>query len=120
KLRFPKYAPHRLKYLLLAGVMVCSLSGWSQNFSKVSTTSLPALPNANSQWADFNDDGLLDLFISGVQSGGAYHTAVYTNNGDNTFNVINLTPLTDVNFALGDYNRDGYIDIVTSGVNAGA
>lgn len=92
----------------------------AQNFSKVPTPSIPALTNAKAQWADFNNDGILDLFISGVQSGGAYHTAVYINNGDHSFNTINLTPLTDVAFDLGDFNRDGYMDIAVTGVNASA
>lgn len=90
----------------------------AQNYSLVSTT-IPALTNAKTQWADFNNDGLLDLFISGTTTVSGLHTAVYISNGDNTFNVIALPGLTDLTFAINDYNKDGFADLLLSGITIG-
>jgi gliding motility-associated-like protein len=94
----------------------CELS--AQTFSAIPGHGIPALTNAKTQWVDFNNDGLLDLFVSGTNNLGALHTAVYKSNGNNTFNTIGLTALTDIAFDFGDFNKDGYVDIVTSGVNS--
>jgi gliding motility-associated-like protein len=90
--------------------------GSSQSFTNVST-GIPVLTNARSEWVDFNNDNRPDLFISGVNGSGGLHTAVYLNNGDNTFNSVNLTALTDIAYDFGDYNSDGFIDIIVSGIN---
>jgi hypothetical protein len=60
---------------------------------------------------DFNNDGHLDLFISGV--GG---DRLYRNRGDGTFeDVTKQMGLTDAGFgssaAFVDYDRDGYLDL---------
>ncbi len=61
-------------------------------------------------FADFNNDGFLDLLVTGV------HTALYLNDGDKTFTEVpNFgTNFPFQNFALGDLNHDGFIDILGS------
>jgi gliding motility-associated-like protein len=91
-----------------------------QSFSVVPGHGIPALANAKARWADFNNDGLLDLFISGTNNGGGLVTSVYISNGNNTFNVIGLTAVADAGFDIGDYNNDGFLDIVISGITSSA
>src|SRR5688572_7402057 len=90
----------KLGVLFLLAVPMASVA---QNFTKVNTPSLPALTNAKSHWVDFNNDGLPDLFISGLSDGGSLQTTVYLSNGNATFNAISLTALADIAFDFGDY-----------------
>ena len=75
--------------------------------------------NRTATWADFDGDGLIDVFITQID-------ALYKNNGDGTF-----TDVTDAAgiihnsenvqaAAWGDYDNDGYPDLyVTLGVENG-
>lgn len=114
----PRTHPFVLAMVFVAIVFLANMS-FAQNFTTTST-GIPALTTAKAAWVDFNNDNLQDLFIAGVNSTGGLHTAVYLNNGDNTFNVINLTALTDIGFDFNDYNSDGYIDILITGINSSA
>lgn len=100
--------------LILLTVFLCQKIS-AQNFITVTGHGIPALTSAKAQWIDFNNDGLRDLFVSGTKANSALHTAVYFNNGDNTFNVINLLPLGGIGVDFADYNRDGFIDILITG-----
>ncbi len=62
--------------------------------------------------ADIDNDGFLDLFVSGVDE-----DRLYRNRGDGTFeNVSRKMGLTSVGFsssaAFLDYDRDGYVDLL--------
>jgi gliding motility-associated-like protein len=107
------------RYLLVATMLVLlKVNAFSQGYTLV-TTAIPALTNAKAKWVDFNKDGQVDLFISGTTSMSALHTAIYLNNGNNTFTVISFTGLTDLAFDVGDYDRNGFIDIILAGIDAG-
>lgn len=101
---------------LVVGILVIEASVFAQNYTVVATT-IPALTNAKTKWVDFNNDGLLDVFISGTNNLSALHTGVYISNGNNTFNTIGFAGLTDLAFDVGDYNHDGFIDILLTGIN---
>jgi hypothetical protein len=77
---------------------------------------LPGLANCSVAWGDYNNDGLLDILLSG-DTGSGYITRVYQNNGDGTFTDINagLPGLAYCSVAWGDYNNDGLLDILLSG-----
>ena len=68
-------------------------------------------------WADYDNDGWLDLFVNrGVSGGVGKDNAIYHNNGDGTF-----TPVTEGSLvhdggqgkgcAWGDYDNDGFQDL---------
>ncbi|MBN1899674.1 MAG: VCBS repeat-containing protein [Spirochaetes bacterium] len=69
-------------------------------------------------WADFDNDGDLDLAVAG-NPGGAAVVRVYTNNGDNTFRgYVEPEPGWGVswcNISWGDYDNDGDPDLAVTG-----
>ena len=64
-----------------------------------------------SQFEDFDNDGYVDLFVTGDDDYIYYH-----NNGDKTFTRVNSLLSTNgvMSFATGDLNHDGFIDIYAS------
>ena len=85
------------------------------------TASAGLTPKLNSQgiaWGDYNNDGLLDLYISrGKQNGsGVLGNTLYRNNGDGTFTDVTLTAGVDDGTntwaaVWGDYDNDGNLDL---------
>lgn len=97
-------------------------------FKDVTTKSglLSYHPTQTGTWNDFNNDGLLDLFI-GNETGFTlddkpHFSELYINNGDRTF--TNIASHANVGIALfvkgvtsGDYDNDGWQDIFISTMN---
>jgi len=81
-------------------------------------------PTQTAVWADFNNDGWLDVFVgaenSGVLDKGGIHTCMlYINNHDGTFTDVAAQAHCDIaSFVKGvtsaDYNNDGWPDIFIS------
>lgn len=81
-------------------------------------------PTQAATWADFNNDGWLDVFI-GTESADydtstpASHCMLYINNHDGTFTNVAQAAHCDVSafvkgVASGDYNNDGWVDVFLS------
>ena len=72
-------------------------------------------------WGDYDNDGDLDILLSGQLPGGInYATKIFKNNGNNTFTQqtgINLTGVGYSSAAWGDYDNDGDLDILLTGYN---
>jgi hypothetical protein len=89
-------------------------------FTDVSTTA-GLSPKLNSQglaWGDYNNDGLLDLYVSRGSSNGKGNqiNSLYRNNGDGTFTDVaaeaGADDGTDTWAAVwGDYDNDGFLDL---------
>jgi hypothetical protein len=74
-----------------------------------------------SDWGDYDNDGRLDLLISGYDSNGIRRTKIFRNNEDSTFTDINadLAGLVYSSANWGDYDNDGDLDILINGQSNG-
>ena len=78
-------------------------------------------PKVNTQglaWGDYNNDGLIDLYISrGKATGGGFlGNSLYRNNGDGTFTDMSTEAQVDDGTntwaaVWGDYDNDGFLDL---------
>jgi hypothetical protein len=85
------------------------------------TTAAGLTPKLNSQglaWGDYNNDGLIDLYVSRGSSNGKgdQNNSLYRNNGDGTFTDVaaeaGADDGTDTWAAVwGDYDNDGFLDL---------
>jgi hypothetical protein len=78
--------------------------------------SLPGLSNGSVSWGDFDNDGNLDLILTGY-NGSSYVTKIYKNNGNESFSSINLSLPANRSPQASwfDYNNDGFLDFVIIG-----
>lgn len=88
------------------------------NFISVST-SLDNISSGSVSWGDFNQDGFLDVLMTGWSSGAGYPrmAKIYQNNttGDFTNISADLEPVLYASSAWGDYDNDGDLDILLTG-----
>jgi enediyne biosynthesis protein E4 len=80
-------------------------------------------------WIDFDQDGLLDLYLVNSAPTRLYtpkqslRSALYRNNGDGTFTDVTLKAgvgaegLFGMGIAVGDYDNDGFPDLYVTGYN---
>jgi hypothetical protein len=78
-------------------------------------------------WIDYNQDGLIDLYLINGAATGVYHpamplrSALYRNNGDGTFTDVTTKSgvgaegLFGMGIAVGDYDNDGFPDLLVLG-----
>jgi hypothetical protein len=81
---------------------------------------LPNVLDGSLAWGDYNNDGYLDLAISGTYgysgTGSDFITRIYRNNGNGGFTyAVGLTGVTDSSLAWGDYDNDGDLDLAVAG-----
>jgi len=79
------------------------------------TTTLPGVTDASVNWGDYDNDGDLDLLLTGAT--GVPITRIYRNDGDFVFTEIaaGLPGVAGGTGVWGDYDRDGFLDFVLTG-----
>lgn len=80
---------------------------------------LTGVRDAAAAWADYDNDGRLDLVIAG-DTGSAYVTKLYRYNGS-SFSAVttaNLPGVTKGSLAWADYDNDGRLDLLVAGISA--
>src|SRR5262249_34846145 len=82
---------------------------------------LGALDTGSAAWADFDNDGLLDVVLTGNE-GDDTRAVLYENVGDGQFRVApaNLAGTFVGSVSAGDYDRDGRLDILMTGADDNA
>jgi hypothetical protein len=75
-------------------------------------TPFPYCTSGSIAWGDYDNDGRLDLLLTGLNNAQVWH-----NNGDGTFSNINVgLPYVSLSSAAwGDYDNDGRLDILLAG-----
>lgn len=106
-----------MRQFAMCAIMMIVTSGLLAQFQEV-PLSIPGFQNGSLAWGDYDNDGDLDILLSGQNS--AYITRIYRNDGNNTFVDINAgfigTESSPTDW--GDFDNDGDLDFIISGYNA--
>jgi PKD repeat protein len=87
------------------------------SFNENAASFLVGVSYGSSAWSDYDNDGDLDILLTGLSSSGPV-SKIYQNIGDNTFvenDRVKLTGVKNSSVAWGDYDNDGYPDILLTG-----
>ncbi len=78
---------------------------------------LPGVYHGSVAWGDFDNDGRLDILLTGAGNGVTAVGSIFHNNGNGTFTDINagLPQVLSSAVAVGDYDHDGDLDLVITG-----
>ena len=82
-------------------------------FTEVTNTGFVNINGGSVSWADYDNDGDLDVIITGGNK-----ALLYRNNGGDSFTEMVELPfmgVTESSVAWGDYNNDGYLDLLLTG-----
>ena len=87
-------------------------------FTEQTSISLTGVNSSSAAWGDYDNDGDLDILLTGLSDEGNV-SKIYRNNGNNTFTEQTSISLIGVSMrvraAWGDYDNDGYLDILLTG-----
>lgn len=111
------------KTIIIMNLILFNIIGFSQDFEIVSNVDLKGGYLGFASWCDYNSDGYLDAFVTGLDFGDGFtHAELYKNNGDKTFSETNFTLFPRViygDISWGDYNNDGTLDLIFAGTKSG-
>jgi hypothetical protein len=88
------------------------------SFTNIST-GLPGVTQGAAAWGDFDQDGRLDILLTGYTQTGAV-SQVWRNLGNGSFTNMNagLPGVYQSSVALADYDNDGKLDIMLAGLDS--
>jgi hypothetical protein len=117
-----------IKLLLLGTIAGVMLTAFGQaplpTFTSVADQAGVNIPGnyTGFAWGDFNNDGLLDLFVANYEDA---RNVLYSNNGNGTFTSIDVGDLVNLSgyyagAAWGDFDNDGFLDLAVASPGLGA
>lgn len=88
------------------------------SFSKL-TVDIDSVANSSLLQADFDNDGYLDLLISGTNNSNTRICGILKNTRNNTFESVNtnIEGISNGSIQSADFNKDGKIDLLVFGIN---
>ncbi|GJQ63770.1 MAG: hypothetical protein SCALA702_28230 [Melioribacteraceae bacterium] len=89
----------------------------SDTFEELEGLPLVGVDNSSVSWGDYDNDGDLDILLTGYSNSG-YISKIYKNQGGDTFEELEGLPLIGVYrgaVSWGDYDNDGDLDIFLTG-----
>ncbi|MHC1763230.1 MAG: FG-GAP-like repeat-containing protein [Verrucomicrobiia bacterium] len=109
---------HSIRNFLVAGAILTTTFSVSAHptFTKITEGAVVTnrLASWGCGWADFDNDGLLDLVVA-LSNG----VLIHRNLGDGTFtNTQERLGLGTTSLSWGDFDNDGHLDFLTSGMGA--
>ncbi len=83
---------------------------------------LPGVGDGSAAWGDYDNDGDLDVLLTGMDASSNPLARIYRNNGDGTFTdlVAGFPGVGYGSAAWGDCDNDGDLDVVLSGWSSGS
>ena len=106
-----------MKFYLLTLLFFLPIYLYTQQFTEQTAISLTGVSSSSVAWGDYDNDGFLDILLTGYDNSGGV-SKIYHNNGNNTFTEqtsISLTGVGGGSIVWGDYDNDGDIDILLTG-----
>ncbi len=91
----------------------------SDVFVDLTSAGLQGVVNGPVTWGDYDNDGDLDVLLTGYDGGSTNFSIVYRNNGGGSFTdlELDLPPIGSGSVDWGDYDSDGDLDIFMTGWN---
>lgn len=109
----------RAFHFAIALLFITSLTAYSQPFTYVNSV-LPGLARGAAAFADFDNDGDLDLVIIGQDHNSKAFGQVFMNvNGEFTAIASGITGLYNSALSVADYDHDDLMDIIMTGQDLG-
>lgn len=91
-----------------------------QNFVEVTSVDLEDVYLGSLDWADYDNDGDLDILVTGFDPNTNSIAYLYENDGGSFSNIgANLQGVGSSAATWGDYDNDGDLDVILSGINSG-
>ena len=90
------------------------------SFTEQTSVLLPGVAYGNVRWIDYDNDGDLDIFLSGYSDLFGCITRIYQNKGNNIFSEqtsIKMIGFYGGGADWGDFDKDGDMDLILSGNN---
>ena len=89
------------------------------NFDAIASANLVGVYAGSVAWGDYDNDGDLDILLTGAYSSAVRHALIYENQAGvlvtDTVASANLTGVSSSSAAWGDYDNDGDLDILLTG-----
>lgn len=112
-----------MKTLPLILLFFLSFTLFGQQFERFPGIDLKSGYNGFASFVDYNSDGHLDVFVTGVDFGQRFSNAMlYTNNGNETFsesNIFNIPRVIYGDLSWADFDNNGTLDLLYAGTTSG-